>query len=181
MKGRPKLSDAEKKAKGTLRKCRVNTSAPKSDISGTLSPSMPLDSYGKKIWARTNKFLKENNMMGDVDVDMLTTYCMEMARYIELNRMMADARKFLDKERKRMQKEGTPDGEISIYLSQFPSPFSYIKPAHECMEKALKISDRFGFTPQSRQKLKAEKQEDIKDPFLALMNPKFKGKDIAQA
>jgi P27 family predicted phage terminase small subunit len=141
---------------------------------------MPLDPAGKKIWTRTKKFLKENNMMGDVDVDMLTTYCMEMSRYMELNKAMADARKLIEKEPKRMEKEGHPPGEIAIYLSQFPSPYSYTKMAHECMEKALKISDRFGFTPQSRQKLKAEKQEDVKDPFLALMNPSFKSK-IAQA
>lgn len=181
MRGRPRLSDAEKKAKGTLQKCRTNTKAPVSKVTTSLAPSIPLDAAGKKIWDRTNKFLKENNMMGDVDVDMLTTYCMEMARYIELNKMMADARRLIEKERKRMEKEGHAPGEISIYLSQFPSPYSYIKPAHECMEKALKISDRFGFTPASRQKLKAEKQEEIKDPFLALMNPKFKSKDIAQA
>jgi P27 family predicted phage terminase small subunit len=180
MKGRPRLSDSEKKSKGTLRKCRVNAAAPKSDLSDAVSPTMPLDTAGKKIWARTVKFLKENNMIGDVDVDMLTIYCMEMSRYIDINKTMADVAKMVEKERRRMEKEGRTQGEIGIYLSQFPSPYSYTKMAHECMEKALKISDRFGFTPQSRQKLKAEKQEDVKDPFLALMNPSFKSK-IAQA
>lgn len=181
MKGRPRQSDEQKKALGTFRKDRSNPNPPQSKLEADLKPVLSLDSYGKKIWERTFKFLKENNMMGDVDVDMLTVYCNEMSKYIDLSRKMAKAEKDIEKERKRLEAEGALPVEIAIAIQQMPSPYAYIKLSHESMEKALKISDRYGFTPASRQKLKAEKAAEDTDPILAMMRPEFRNSIIAKA
>jgi P27 family predicted phage terminase small subunit len=181
MKGRPKKSDQEKKALGTFRKHRANTEVPESKLPDKVSPSFILDSSGRKVWNKTIKFLKENNMMGEVDLDMLTVYCNEMARYFSLNKKMKQAEKDIENERKRLEKEGSNVMEITLALQALPSPYAYLKICHEAMEKALKISDRFGFTPQSRQKLKAEKPAEQTDPILAMMNPKFRENITAKA
>jgi P27 family predicted phage terminase small subunit len=172
--GRHSLSDMEKKLKGTLQKCRVNNSKPISKIKGSIQPSIELDETGVQIFERTKKFLIDNNMMGEVDVDALSSYCAEMSTYVELKNTMKQVAKLRDSEIERMTKEGMSEGDIAAYIETLPSPYQFIKLSHECLEKALKISDRFGFTPSSRQKLKAETKEEKIDPIVALMNPQFK-------
>jgi P27 family predicted phage terminase small subunit len=181
MKGRPRKSDAEKKAIGTFRKDRANDAAPISPQVQSANPVFKLDTVAKKIWKKTVKFLNENNLMGEVDLDMLTIYCNEMGMYIELAKKMQQAEKDIQNTRKHMEQEGALPMDIAFAIKQLPSPYAYLKMSHESMEKALKISDRFGFTPHARQKLKAEKPVEESDPILAMMKPSFQSKITAKA
>jgi phage terminase small subunit len=173
MKGRPRTSDAEKKLKGTYQKCRSNADAPVTDLVD-LKPSQTLTGIEKNIWARTSKFLSDNSLIGDVDGDMLTVYCVELGKYFTFLKMAKQIQKDRDSVRKKMEKEGADIVEIMAMLENMPNAYMHTKLADSAFDKAIKISDRYGFTPAARQKLKVQKAEEQEDPLMRLLNPQFK-------
>ncbi len=180
-KGRKPLSTAEKKLKGTLQKCRENPDAPKVTTSAAYKPVAKLDTLAKKIWTRTVQFLKENELMGDVDVDMLTAYCMEMSKYVEHTRTAQQMEK--DNAIAIAELEAMDINILSKIdaINSLPRPDRWYRMATMAFEKALKISDRYGFTPATRQKLKIEKGDEAPDALSAFFNPMFRSQIEAKA
>jgi P27 family predicted phage terminase small subunit len=180
MRGRPKLSDDEKKRRGTFQKCRSNENTPVPG-SSNLEPTQVLDYYAKKVWKRTMKFLDENTLAGDVDSDLLTVYCIEMSKYFQYNKSMKQFARDREKLRKEMEADGRSIFDITQALNFLPSPYSLDKLSKESFDRSIKISDRYGFSPVARQRLKVEKKKEIKDPLMALMSAAQNSSKNAQA
>lgn len=134
-KGRKPLSNAEKDLKGTLQNCRINNDAPKSAVTSEPKPVSKLDTLGKKVWSRTVKFLKDNKMMDDMDVDMLSIYCIEMSNYFNHLKMArqieADNAKAI-KELVEMQVD--PLSKVDA-ISKLPRPDRWVRMADSALKK----------------------------------------------
>lgn len=176
MAGRHKLSVAEKELKGTLRKHREKDVSPESDLTSD-KPTITLTGPAKKIWQRTYKFLKDNDQIGDVDLDGLTAYCYNMAEYFTLTKKADQVQKENEKNI-REYKKTDPDIESLVdFISNLPRPDRWHRMANASFERALKLSDRYGFSPSSRQKLKLEGKDDQVDPLKAFLegtHPSFR-------
>jgi phage terminase small subunit len=180
MKGRPRLSDAEKKLKGTLQKCRINNAVPRTDTPDEVKPTVALKGLGKKIWERNINFLKKNDLFGLVDIELLTAYCTEMSDYWELSRKADKIERDNDKMLKDF-KDTDPDVESLIdFISKMPKPDRWRRMAGNAFDRALKVSDRYGFSPLMRQKLQVTKDQEPEDIMNRFLNPVFKS-EVATA
>lgn len=179
MRGRPMKSDKEKKLKGTLQPCRVNKSAPVSKLSQEVKPSIALTGLAKKIWERTFKFLKDNDLMGNADIDLLTAYCREMSTYIEMSKKAFKIEKDNDQLIKKLKDMKLGPLDLIDAMSNLPRPDRWHRMAGNAFERALKVSDRFGFSPMMRQKLKLDQEKEPDDIMNKLLNPTWRSNVIS--
>ena len=175
MAGRPRLSDKEKKLKGTLQPCRVNDKAPVSKLSNEVKPTKALTGLAKKIWQRTLKFLQSNDLMGDADIELLTAYCVEMELYFKHSKKAAKIERDNDKLIADLKKEPLNPLDYIDAISKLPRPDRWHRMASACFDKAIKISDRFGFSPLHRQKLQVNTEQEEEDIVSNLLQPNWRG------
>jgi|TARA_R100001440_G_C2520794_1_gene118851 P27 family predicted phage terminase small subunit len=136
--GRKKLPTEVKKLRGTLKKERVLENEMQVEILKEL-PETPewLSDIAKVEWKKVCLELFNKNMLHYVDLKLIEAYCNAIALHIETEMLL--------RENGRVQVFKNEDGSIK-YAQSVP----YQKIANDALDKALKISREFGFTPSSR-------------------------------
>jgi P27 family predicted phage terminase small subunit len=151
MKGRKRLPEEELKARGTKRPDRHGNRLEAEPLD-TLPPAPSgLTKEGKAVWVETCQKLIALKILSDQDRDVIEQYCIAVVT----------ARK------------AARDIEENGYSLENDKGGRYTNPALAALKQSwatmLSISDRFGFSPYARQKLKAEtKSKEKQDPLAAL-------------
>ena len=147
--GRKKLPTEIKKIQGTLRKSReIKNQVNMELIIQYPSPPEYLSKYAINVWNKTIPDLYNKNLLANVDMDLITAYCIEMGRYNEANDII--------------NKNKSP-------LTKSPSGYAMIHPwytvARQSLKSALEIGCNFGLTAAARTKISAtnNKKKDLSD------------------
>jgi len=147
---RPKTPNEIKKQQGTFQQCRE----PKKQMTpakfeGIPKPPKQLIKEGMDLWNAAVQELQNLDMLYDVDLPMLVSYCNEMGTYFKMQDII--------------NKKG------EIYMQETSSglvpktrPEVYI--AKNSLKIAITIASKFGFTPADRTKIEAP-QKPAEDEF----------------
>jgi P27 family predicted phage terminase small subunit len=151
MKGRKRLPEEELKARGTKRPDRHDNRLEAEPLDQIPPPPSGLTKEGKAVWVDTCQKLIALKILSDQDRDVIEQYCIAVVT----------ARK------------AARDIEENGYSLENDKGGRYTNPALAALKQSwatmLSISDRFGFSPYARQKLKAEtKSKEKQDPLAAL-------------
>jgi P27 family predicted phage terminase small subunit len=141
MRGRKTIPTAIKELKGTLEKSRVLENEMKVSVINEIpEPSEDLNEEGRKIWENVCYELKRNGILSTVDLDLVESYCQEMAMYKHATR--------------QLKNKG------AVYKSQ--SGYPMINPWQTIRNQALKsatnIGQLFGITPSARARIPQQQQ-----------------------
>lgn len=150
--GRKPLSDAVKKARGTLQPCRARGDAQIATVSDVPAPSW-LPAKAKKIFLEKAQMLSCLGVLTPLDIDQLALY--------------ANARMEVENAIRVINKEGhfnnVYDDEGRV-IGTVPNPF--IKHMNDQIKMLLQIGSNFGFSPASRSSITKEMvQKEQKDDF----------------
>lgn len=142
--GRPKIADEIKEQKGTLRKCRKQepwVNAP--HIEALPDPPEYLDEIGVKEWRDKVDVLDKMKMLKKTDLGLLGMLCREFQNYLKSELAFEAAGK--------NRYYTTESGRINLH------------PAHAEAQAHLKayieLCNQFGFSPASRTRLPAQKED----------------------
>ena len=150
--GRKPLSDAIKKARGTLQPCRARGDEQLATISNVPAPAW-LPVKAKKIFLEKAEMLSCMGVLTALDVDQLALYA--NARY-----EVEEAIKIINKEG-RFNSVYDDEGRV---IATVANP--YIKHMNDQLKVLLQIGSNFGFSPASRSSITKEiKQKEQKDDF----------------
>lgn len=145
MAGRPRKTDAEKRAKGTLQKCRQNRSELAVDGQLPQSPPTGLTAEARAAWS-TAVSCAPKGMLTALDHGILERWCRSYALY----------RKYARKAEAGDVEQSHPE---SGMRSLTPTVMLMIQ-AHKMM---LQCEKELGFTPTVRAKVKVETPEEETD------------------
>ena len=159
-KGRKPIPNELKILRGTNQPCRMKP-AIEADLISEINQIVDLKNFkvlqskrAKDIFIQKANQLIKLKLLTDMDIEQLVVYAGSLDILFTCMKEM----------KKGMFKELHDDfGKVKGYLAN-----PYIKQYREMIEITNRIGSDFGFSPVSRMKLKAEK-EDEKDPFAALM------------
>ena len=153
-KGRKKLSDADKRLRGTDQPCRMDGNLPAVVAPATVLPKAKgLKGTAKKIYQVVGMELASKGLLDVVNIDLLTSYCREMALYQD---MMKD-----------LESEG-----YTITVATKTGSVTQINPKRRIAENALvaakTLASEFGISPASRARVAAmiagiQKKDDFAD------------------
>ena len=149
MAGRPRKTDAEKKAKGTLQKCRQNSS--QLQVEGQLPDSPPtgLTADARAAWSMAVGCAPKG-LLTALDHGVLERWCRSYAMY----RKYAKKVEAGDVEQQHPESGMRSLTQTAVLMMQ----------AHKMM---LQCEKELGFTPTSRAKVKVETtEEDLDNAFL---------------
>lgn len=150
--GRKPLSDAMKKARGTLQPCRARGDESIATVSNVPAPSW-LPTKAKKIFLEKAQMLSCLGVLTALDIDQLALY--------------ANARYEVEEAIKIINKEGRFNNvydDVGRVIGTVPNPF--IKHMNDQIKVLLQIGSNFGFSPASRSSITKEIiQEEQKDDF----------------
>jgi|TARA_R110000765_G_scaffold76336_5_gene149582 P27 family predicted phage terminase small subunit len=143
MKGRKPKPTRLKELAGTAQPCRVKTNEMEvSRLANIPEPPFYLTDTGKNEFNIICSELSNKKMLHLVDLSLITTYCNEMALYIETETTL--------KTIGRIDEFYNEDGELTRRQSK-PEQ----KIANDALNKALKIAVQFGLTPAARSRIAA--------------------------
>ena len=138
-KGRKRISDVDKRLRGTDQPCRMDSSVPATTTVtavGTL-PKSGLKGTAKKIYSVVGTEMMCKGLLDVVSMDLLVAYCREMALYTDLMR--------------DIEKEGVT---IEVPTKDGESTITVINPKRKVAESALAsakaLAAEFGISPASR-------------------------------
>lgn len=140
--GRPAKSAEEKKARGTLQKCRENRTQFVVNGELPLAPPVGLKKEPRAIWEVTIKCAPKGHLT-PLEHALVERFCRLYGLWRELM-------EFIDR-------NGCVDEE-GVLRPEF-------KALMQVEAALLKIEQQLGFTPIARQKLKAEKPKEEEDEF----------------
>lgn len=138
MKGRKKIPTKIKELQGTIKPCRLV----ENEMQVALVPEIPdppawLSEIGKGEWQKVCLELYNKQMLHQIDLRLIESYCNAISLHIETEMML--------REKGRIQIYKNEDGSIKHAQAV---PFQKI--ANDALDRALKIATQFGFTPTSR-------------------------------
>ena len=143
MKGRKPKPTRLKELAGTAQPCRVKPNEMEvSRLANIPEPPFYLTDTGKNEFNIICSELSNKKMLHLVDLSLITTYCNEMALYIETETTL--------KTIGRIDEFYNEDGELTRRQSK-PEQ----KIANDALNKALKIAVQFGLTPAARSRIAA--------------------------
>ena len=148
-----------KQLKGTLRKCR--TFADELTFGGlNQKPSAPefLGVFGRMEWDRVVSQIYGSGVLSEVDISMLTAYCLEMQDYFEDKDTVKKEGKY-----SRLRNKAGEE-----YLALHPA----VNSGNKHLANAKSLAAEFGFTPSSRTRIsvgKAKEEDPSKVQLLKLM------------
>lgn len=156
--GRPKIAEAEKAKKGTLRKCRVTKSGVKAPkIEKVPDPPEWIGKAGAEEWKSKCDLLDRMNMLHKTDLGLLAALCREWGNYVEAEKERSVVDRYYEVENPKT-------GAIS-YIG--------IHPAHTIAQQHLKayitLCNEFGFSPASRSRISMPTDEKIVSKAAALL------------
>ena len=144
-KGRKKTPTAIKEMQGTLEKSRVLDNEMQVDLVSEL-PEAPnlLSTLGAEEWYKITSQLFNLNMLHNIDLNLILSYCNEMALYIECETML--------REKGRVDIFKNTNGDI-IRSQAKPE----VKMKNDSLANALKIANLFGISPVARANISVPK------------------------
>lgn len=147
MKGRKTTPTALKTIRGTDQPCRINSQEPYSEkIIKLPPPPIWFGKLARKIYRSKGSELINMNLLGQIDIDMFLSYCVEYASYLEtteeINKLEYDT--ILTDENEKVYQRLT-------------------KRNASAWERSKTIATQFGFTPSSRASLKLQPQQKQDD------------------
>lgn len=144
-KGRKKTPTAIKEIQGTLEKSRVLDNEMQVDLVSEL-PEAPnlLSTLGAEEWYKITSQLFNLNMLHNIDLNLILSYCNEMALYIECETML--------REKGRVDIFKNTNGDI-IRSQAKPE----VKMKNDSLANALKIANLFGISPVARANISVPK------------------------
>jgi P27 family predicted phage terminase small subunit len=152
--GRPRISDEEKKRKGTFRKHREHDPIKFTEIKRVPKAPDALNEIGKEVWKDVCSELIKLSILQVVDINMVLMLCIEMQHYHTCQDDIRD----------------------NGLIQTFETKYGIVRkrnPAQEAANGHLKnvmmISSQFGLTPNSRMKLKLGKEEKKKNKAMELI------------
>jgi len=142
-KGRKKLPSKLKKMQGTEKKCRVIENEMKVDIVSKV-PQAPewLSEIGKQEWQKVTNQLFNLEMLYQVDLILIESYCNEISLYKECEIQL--------REGNRIDEFKSSQGDL---LRRQASPL--IKMKNDALNNSLKLASQFGLTPVARASISA--------------------------
>lgn len=152
MRGRKRLSDAELATRGTRQKVRHDNRLEAEPLEEMPAPPESLTDEGKQVWVDTCAKLLALKILSEQDTDIIEQYCIAVVT----------------------ARQAAEDIALNGYSLMNDKGNRYANPANAALKQAwatmLAISDRFGFSPYARQKLKADTTKKEKtDPLAELM------------
>lgn len=137
-KGRKKIPTKLKELRGTTRPDRmVENEMVVSVVQEIPDPPEWLSVIGKNEWTKVCSELFGKQMLHEIDLRLIESYCNAMSLHIETEMML--------REKGRIQIYKNSDGTIR-HAQSVP----YQKIANDALDRALKIAREFGLTPSSR-------------------------------
>jgi len=126
-----------KKLEGTYRKDR----APKNEMDVPLLdkvevPSGLINDFASSEWIKQTKILSSLDMLAETDTSILLSYCNEIGKYFECQEILKE-------------KGYTTVSVKTGYEQQRPE----VSIGNSALDKAIKLSDKFGFNPAARTKI----------------------------
>ena len=141
MPGRPTKPTRVKQAQGTDRKCRIlNNEMLPTKVDGL--PEAPeviaKNKSAVKLWHESVVELESLGMLHSVDLPSLAAYCMEMSTYFTM----------------------TSYCELSGYVDADGRRRAQDLIRRDCLDRANKIAQQFGFIPSARTKISMPKRDE---------------------
>ncbi|MGY3091095.1 P27 family predicted phage terminase small subunit [Hymenobacter sp. UYAg731] len=156
MAGRPRKPDELKAQKGTLQPSRrLEPSVKLAKLESFELPPADLPEAGRAEWSRVMQQLQPLGVLTAVDLSLLKSYC----RHIATMELAATKLDEPGGYTTTMQNKGGGSYEIK-------SPWVAIY--NEASDRASKLGQQFGFTPSSRTRIVAPKQQPEADPWAEL-------------
>lgn len=142
-KGRKKIPTKLKELRGTTRPDRmVENEMVVALVAELPAPPEWLSVIGKNEWTKVCSELFGKQMLHQIDLRLIESYCNAMSLHIETEMML--------REKGRIQIYKNTDGTIR-HAQSVP----YQKIANDALDRALKIAREFGLTPSSRTSISA--------------------------
>jgi P27 family predicted phage terminase small subunit len=142
-KGRKKIPTKLKELRGTTRPDRlVENEMVVALVAELPDPPEWLSVIGKNEWTKVCSELFGKQMLHQIDLRLIESYCNAMSLHIETEMML--------REKGRIQIYKNTDGTIR-HAQSVP----YQKIANDALDRALKIAREFGLTPSSRTSISA--------------------------
>jgi P27 family predicted phage terminase small subunit len=141
-----------KKLEGTYRKDRAieDEFAPNPIRNTPIAPHF-LNQWGLEEWERITPLLIDYNLLTEFDKSMLYNYCNEYGKYIECEIIL------------RQQ------GRVIKTKTGYPIVNPLESMAQRSLQNAMKIADKFGFTPASRTSISATPKKDKPTGIMTLI------------
>ena len=143
MKGRKPKPTRLKELAGTAQPCRVKPNEMQvSNLANIPEPPYYLTDTGKNEFNIICSELLNKRMLHLVDLSLVTSYCNEMALYIETETTLKTTGRideFFNEEGELSRRQAKPEQKI----------------ANDALNKALKIAVQFGLTPAARSRITA--------------------------
>lgn len=125
-----------------------------------IKPPTWLNSKAKKVFERTTEYLKQVNVITNLDIDTLAVYCDSVAKYEEenkaLKKLIKDYKKF-----ERECKDPMTLMEKSVEVNKLIDKLQ--KGQLRLADNIRKYAIEFGLTPQARAKLSIHRDEEEKE------------------
>lgn len=118
----------------------------------TPEPPEVLDETGKVEWVRVCNELYKRGLLNDIDLSLLTAYCMEISTYYECKRII--------QQKSYIYPIKDEDGKVK-YLQQIP----HVGIGNKALLNAIKLAKNFFITPGARVKLSAFNETKKKKGF----------------
>lgn len=148
--GRPRISDEQKKARGTAQKCRLNPDKPVgTKIIDAGDPPDHLSDEAKEIFKIVTSELIAAGTLEAVDVNLVLLLCDQYQDYYEASKS-------------RQLYARTQHGEKKIHAS--------VKLKSQALKNIISLSGQLGLSPAARQKIKVVKTPEKKDAASKLLN-----------
>ncbi len=147
-----KKPTAIKKLEGTYRKDRAieNEFTPEPMRNTPIAPHH-LNQWGLEEWERIVPMLIDYNLFTEFDKTMLYNYCNEYGKYIEYEIILKQ------------------QGRVIKTKTGYPIPNPLESMAQRSLQNAMKIADKFGFTPASRTSISANPKQKQPTGIMSLI------------
>lgn len=152
--GRPAVSKATKKARGTYRKTSHNHDAP--DLPILLDPGETpeiLSERGQEMYNNLTTTLIEHKIISDIDLNLVLLLCLEYEKYYEMWKME--------------QKHGSVNVSERTKATQSSG---YAREKTQALKNIIELSKLLSLTPGLRNRLRITKETIDDDPAADLIN-----------
>lgn len=151
---RPRLSDEEKKNRGTFKQSRSSGDELQSVVmvdAGAPDPVFPLSESGRELWDTITKTMVQYKTLAEVDIMSISMLCVEYDTYLEcVGKSIIDI-------------DGM-SGNMKV------SPYVTIK--NGAIQNILKLSTQLGITPMMRMKIRPPEGGKKADPAAKFFSKK---------
>lgn len=140
--------------KGTYRKDRDVDPKKAMYVEGVTAPEPPgiLDDVGKKEWIRVCGELNKLGLLAELDISLLTAYCLEISTYFECKEIIKQKTYiYVIKDDKGKTK----------YIQQIP----HVSIGNKALTNAMQLASNFFIMPASRTKISINTKDKDENPW----------------